>query len=72
MDDGIPPLSSDYEITYKIKKNCHATFKIQMKKHCLYIQGEDDALLNIRLPRPTFVLKKLDTMLNLVVERISL
>ena len=33
MDNGIPLPSSDYEMTYKEKKNCHATIKIQMKIH---------------------------------------
>ena len=48
MDDGIPSPSSDYEMTYKEKKNCHATIKIQMKIHFLSLKAEDDSLFKNR------------------------
>ena len=44
MDDGITLSSSDSTMTYKRNKNRRDTFKFQMKKHCLYIKAQDDAL----------------------------
>ena len=44
MDDGIPSSSSDSEMTSKRKKKFHATFKIQMKIHCLSLKTYDGAL----------------------------
>ena len=48
MDDGIPLLYSGSEMTPRGKKNRCATFKIQMKIHCLFLKAEDDALFNKR------------------------
>ena len=64
MDDGIPLPSSDSAMIPKKKKNCRATFKT--------LKAKDDALLNIRPKRPAFVLKPLKSMLNPVIDRISL
>ena len=72
MDDGIPSSSSDSVMASKKKKNCRATFKIQMKKHCLSLKAKNDALINISSKRPDFVLKPLKVMMDLVVDRISL
>ena len=58
-------------MTSKKKKNCRGTIKIQMKIHCLSFKSKDDTLSNIRSDRPTFVLKPLNSMMNLVVDRIS-
>ena len=49
MDDEIPSSSSDYAMTSKEKKNQHATFKINIKIHCLSLKSEDDALSKKRL-----------------------
>ena len=72
MDDGIPSSSSDSAMTSKKKKNRRSTFKIQMKKYCLYLKAKDYALFKIRSKRPNFVLNPLKYMLNLVVDIISL
>ena len=64
--------SSDSAMTPKEKKNRRAMFKIQMKKHCLSLKENDDALFKISPKRPAFVLKILKAMLNLVVDIISL
>ena len=72
IDDGIPSSSSDSARTSKRKKNCRATFKIQMGKHHLSLKAEDDELFNNRFLKPAFVLKPVNSMLNLVVNRISI
>ena len=46
MDNGVPSSSSDSAMTSKEKKNLCATFKIQIKIHCLYLKEEDDAMFN--------------------------
>ena len=51
MNDGIPSSSSDSEITSKENKNRRATFKIQMKIHCLSLKSEDDALFKDRFKK---------------------
>ena len=48
MDNGIPSSSYDSAMTSKEEKNRCATFKIQMKIHCLYLKAEDDALFKNR------------------------
>ena len=72
MDDGIPLSFSDSVSTSKREKNRHTLFKIQMKKHCSYLKAKYDALFKIRSKIPAFVLNPLKSMLNLVVDRISL
>ena len=48
MDNVILLSSSDSAMTSKEKKNRRATFKIQMKIHCLSLKAEDDALFKNR------------------------
>ena len=72
MNDVTPALSSDYEMTSKKKKNLRDTFKIQMKKYCLYLKAKDGLLFKIRSKIPAFVIKQLKAMLDLVVDRIYL
>ena len=48
MDDVIPSSSSDSAMTSKRNKNRRSTFKTQMKKYCLSLKGEDDALFKNR------------------------
>ena len=43
-----------------------------MKKHFLSLKSKDDALFNIRLKIPAFVLNPLKAMMNLVVDIIYL
>ena len=47
-EDGIPLSSSDSEMTSKEKKNCCATFKIQMKINFLFLKEEYDTLFKNR------------------------
>ena len=44
MDNGIPLLFSDSAMTSTRNKNRRATFKIQMKRHCLSLKAEYDTL----------------------------
>ena len=71
MDYVIPSSSSDYAMTSKKKKNCRDIFKIQTKKHCLSLKAKYDALLKIRSKIPAFVMNPLKSILNLVVDGIS-
>ena len=48
MDNGIPLSSSDFAMTSKEKKYCHANFKDQMKMYCLSLKTEDDAMFKNR------------------------
>ena len=72
MDNVIPLSFSDVAMISNKNKNRRATFKIQMKKYCLYLKSKYDALFKIRSKIPVFVLKPLQAMLNLVVDTISL
>ena len=72
MDDGIPSSSSDSAMASKKKKNCRATFKIQMKKHCLSLKARDDAMFKIMSKIFAFLLYPLKAMLHLVIGIISL
>ena len=72
MNNGIPSSSSDSAMRSNKNKNCRATFKIQMEICFLSLKEIDDALLKIMSKRPSFVLKPLKAMLNLVFDRISL
>ena len=71
MGDVIHSSSSDSAMTSKQKKNLRATFKIQMKIHCLSLKNQDDALLRIG-KKPAFVLRPLNAMLKSEVDRLSL
>ena len=64
MNDGISVSSYDSEIKSKERKNCRATFKIQMKIYCLYLKKENDALFNNSSIKPAFVLSPLNAMLK--------
>ena len=72
MEHGIPLSTSDSATISKKKKNRRATYKIQMKKHCLSLKAKDDALFRIGSKSPAFVLNPLKTMLKLVVDIITL
>ena len=72
MDDGIPFYSSDSAMISKEKKNRHATFKIQMKIHCLYLKSEDDALFKNSKKKHAFLLGPLKAMLKIEVDILSL
>ena len=72
MEHGIPLSSPDSAMTSKKKKNLRATFKIQMKEHCLFIKARDDAMFKVIPKRPAFVLNPLKAMLKLVVDIITL
>ena len=72
MNDGIPLSSSDTVMTSKEMKNCCATFKIQMKIHCLSLKSEDDALFQNKFLKPAFVIRPLKDMLKSKVDRLSL
>ena len=72
MDDGISSSCSDSVITSKEKKNCCTTFEIQMKIQCLSLKKEDDALVNNRLKKPSFMLRPIKNMLKSEVETLSL
>ena len=71
MGGGIPPSSSDSTMTSKNKKNNCATFKIEMKIHCLYHEAWDDALFKNRSKQSAFVLRSLKAMLNHEMDRLS-
>ena len=47
-DNGIPSSSTDSATTSKRKKYRRDTFKLQMKKHCLYLKAQDDELFRNR------------------------
>ena len=72
MEHGIHLSSSDSAMISKKKKNRRATYKIQMKKHCLSLKAKDDALFRIGSKSPAFVLNPLKAMLKLVVDIITL
>ena len=72
MNDGIPSSSSDSAISSKEKKNRRATFKIQMKIHCLYIKSEYYALFKNGFLKTAFVLRPLNAFLKSEVDRLSL
>ena len=59
MDNGIPLPSSDSTITSKENKNISATFKIQMKIHCLSLKSKDDALFKSRSKTSAFFTKSI-------------
>ena len=46
MDDGIHLSSFDSAMKSKEKKNRRATFKIQIKIHCLSLKADDNAMFN--------------------------
>ena len=43
-----------------------------MKIYCLYIKAEDDALFNNRSKKPAFVIRPLNTIIKIEVDRLSL
>ena len=72
IDDGIPSLSSDSATTSKRKNNRRDRFKLQIKNHCLSLKAQDDALFRNRSKKTVILIKPLNSMLDHVVDRLSL
>ena len=72
MNDEPPLYSSDSEMASKEKKNRHSTFEKQVKINFYYPKIQDDALLKNRSKRPAFIIRPLNSMLNIEVEILSL